>query len=134
MNLFSCLCVSLIGQRVHGLVIKKNYWTSFTGPCCRPSCRVSLRFDNGIFCANFYSGQGPFAPDNSCWCGPCFTKEGPKSFPTCKLFDKDGELLDDHLDERRFNKARPGDHLMTPFQCELCHFRNIFHLVFLYRK
>ena len=25
-----------------------------------------------------------------------------------------------------FCQARPGDHLMTPFQCELCHFRNIY--------
>ena len=24
-----------------------------------------------------------------------------------------------------FMVARPGDHLMTPFQCETCHFRNI---------
>ena len=52
---------------------------------------------------------------------------GPKSFPVRKLYDEDGELLDDHLDERRFNEARAGDHLMTPFQCELCHFRNIYH-------
>ena len=28
--------------------------------------------------------------------------------------------------ENRFNEARNGDHLMVPFQCELCHFRNIF--------
>ena len=26
----------------------------------------------------------------------------------------------------RFAEARPGDHLMTPFQCDLCHFRNIY--------
>ena len=26
----------------------------------------------------------------------------------------------------RFLEARNGDHLMVPFQCELCHFRNIF--------
>ena len=25
-----------------------------------------------------------------------------------------------------FCHARPGDHLITPFQCELCHFRNVF--------
>jgi hypothetical protein len=25
----------------------------------------------------------------------------------------------------RFKCARAGDHLMIPFQCELCHFRNI---------
>jgi hypothetical protein len=29
-------------------------------------------------------------------------------------------------DEICFKIARAGDHLMTPFQCELCHFHNIF--------
>jgi hypothetical protein len=28
-------------------------------------------------------------------------------------------------DEDRFEVARPGDHLLCPFQCELCLFRNI---------
>ena len=28
--------------------------------------------------------------------------------------------------EGRFERARNGDHLMVPFQCELCHFRNIY--------
>ena len=56
----------------------------------------------------------------------CFTKQGPKLFLIRKLYDEDGELLDDHLDDRRFNERRAGDHLMTPFQCELCHFRNIY--------
>jgi hypothetical protein len=27
--------------------------------------------------------------------------------------------------DARFRFAQPGDHLMTPFQCELCHFRNL---------
>jgi hypothetical protein len=41
--------------------------------------------------------------------------------------DEDGEDLGNHLDARRFKTGRAGDHLMTPFQCELCHFRNIYH-------
>ena len=27
--------------------------------------------------------------------------------------------------EVEFVRARNGDHLMTPFQCDLCHFRNL---------
>lgn len=38
--------------------------------------------------------------------------------------DDDGVPLPDK-EERRFLKARPGDMLMVPFQCDLCHFRNI---------
>ncbi|KAL7555831.1 hypothetical protein ACA910_002516 [Epithemia clementina (nom. ined.)] len=26
-----------------------------------------------------------------------------------------------------YKTAGPGDHLMTPYQCNLCHFRNLFH-------
>lgn len=42
------------------------------------------------------------------------------------MVDEDGEELDEHLEGNRFREARAGDHLMTPFQCELCHYRNIF--------
>jgi hypothetical protein len=30
-------------------------------------------------------------------------------------------------DESRFRRARNGDSLLTPFQCDVCHFRNIKH-------
>jgi hypothetical protein len=40
---------------------------------------------------------------------------------TCHIPSK---LLDSG-EPGRFMTARAGDHLMTPFQCELCHFRNI---------
>jgi hypothetical protein len=40
--------------------------------------------------------------------------------------DEDGEVLDGYLDDKRFLTGRAGDHLMTPFQCETCHFRNIY--------
>ena len=39
--------------------------------------------------------------------------------------DEDGEEIKNPGDETRFVEARAGDHLMTQFQCELCHFRNI---------
>jgi hypothetical protein len=39
--------------------------------------------------------------------------------------DEDGELLEGEDYDVRFKQARAGDHLMVPFQCELCHFCNI---------
>jgi hypothetical protein len=39
--------------------------------------------------------------------------------------DEDGDLLEDSDDVERFIVARAGDHLMVPFQCEACHFRNV---------
>ena len=39
--------------------------------------------------------------------------------------DEDGFEMPIAGDELRFKQARAGDFLMTPFQCDLCHFRNI---------
>ena len=39
--------------------------------------------------------------------------------------DDDGEEMVNPGDEKQFMEARVGDHLMTQFQCEVCHFRNI---------
>lgn len=39
--------------------------------------------------------------------------------------DEDGFPLVEEDDEDRFMFGRKGDHLMSPFQCDLCHFRNI---------
>jgi hypothetical protein len=50
---------------------------------------------------------------------------GKKTFPIKAQVDEDGEMLEDNGLVPRFRQARNGDHLMTPFQCELRHFRNI---------
>ena len=47
-------------------------------------------------------------------------------FPIKRAYDEDGEELPQVGDEKRFLHARNGAHLMTRFQCELCHFRNIY--------
>ena len=39
----------------------------------------------------------------------------------------DAELEVDRRDELRYMVARDGDSMVCPFQCELCHFRNIQH-------
>ena len=40
--------------------------------------------------------------------------------------DEDGEELDEDDGKTRYLNGRAGDHLMVPFQCGLCHFRNIY--------
>ena len=40
--------------------------------------------------------------------------------------DDVGKILEDSGGKKRFMGAKNGDHLMVPFQCKLCHFRNIF--------
>jgi hypothetical protein len=47
-------------------------------------------------------------------------------FPVTQQLDEDGvDITPDH-EKSRYLVARAGDHLMTPFQCELCHYRNIY--------
>jgi hypothetical protein len=50
---------------------------------------------------------------------------GVHKFPIRQKVDDDGEIIEDDDDDIRFKCGRPGNHLMVPFQCEVCHFRNI---------
>ena len=42
-----------------------------------------------------------------------------------KTLDDEGNVIEKDKDVNRFMVGRDGDHLITPFQCETCHFRNI---------
>jgi hypothetical protein len=109
-----------------GSLNEVNYWTNFEGLCQRPTCRRYLRAEDGLFCANFNSQRGSFAPCLGAWCPECYVGTGHVDFPIIRQLDEDGVDITAPGDETRFKIARAGDHLMTPFQCELCHFHNIF--------
>ena len=66
-----------------------------------------------------------FPPCRSVWCPECFVPVGNKRFLIQVGYDDDGKKLTRQGDEKRFREGRAGDHLMAPFQCPLCHFRNI---------
>ena len=78
-----------------------------------------------MFCANYSSQRGSFPPCKNCWCAGCFTPVGNQPFPIKRTLDEDGIEIKRGDDDLRFLRGRDGDHLMTPYQCELCHFRNI---------
>jgi hypothetical protein len=62
------------------------------------------------------------------WCPECYVGNGLVDFPIMRQFlDEDGVDITAPGDEKRFKVAHAGDHLMTPFQCELCHFHNIYN-------
>jgi hypothetical protein len=42
-----------------------------------------------------------------------------------KQVDEEGNVVAELGGEKRFQMARLGDHLMSLFQCKLCHCRNI---------
>jgi hypothetical protein len=90
------------------------------------TCRRYLQGSEGVFCANFWSQRGRFAPCQGVWCPPCLKPVGRTEFPIALQYDDEGELITSEDEEKRFLEARAGDHLMTPFQCDQCHFRNIY--------
>ena len=59
------------------------------------------------------------------WCGKCYTTHPRNPFPIKLPLDEEGDLQIDERDLDRFKTGRDGDHLITAFQCDLCHFRNI---------
>jgi hypothetical protein len=105
---------------------KSSCWMSFKGLCQKKTCHKYLQGGEGIFCGNFMSRRGNCALCKGAWCPPCFRPLGRIHFPIALRYDDEGEVITSDDEEKRFVEARAGDHLMTPFQCEICHFRNIY--------
>lgn len=76
-------------------------------------------------CANSSHWRGLWPPCKGTWCNGCYKIEDDGRFPIRKPKDEEGYVLANAKDERRFLFGREGDHLVTTFQCDLCHFRNI---------
>lgn len=57
------------------------------------------------------------------WHGNCYRLRTGDKFPIAKLQDIKG--INDPSEDDKFKFARNGDNFLCPFQCDLCHFRNI---------
>jgi hypothetical protein len=80
---------------------------------------------SGIFCANFATCRPPWLACQRVWCGPCYTPHPLDKFYYHCSKDEDGFEWGPKEDATRFWVARAGDHLLVPFQCDLCSFRNL---------
>jgi len=59
------------------------------------------------------------------WCGSCYTPPTDITFYHHLPSDESGYIWTTDKDATRHLHARNGDHLITPFQCDLCIFRNL---------
>ena len=59
------------------------------------------------------------------WHGKCYKLRIGDKFPIAKLDEAEG--IHDPTDDDKFTHARNGDNFNCPFQCDLCHLRNIQH-------
>lgn len=82
---------------------------------------------SGLFCANFAHSRECWPPCRSVWCGDCYTTHPLDRFPRHIPVDESGFEWRPIEDQRKYLHARDGDHLITPFQCDLCVFRNLQH-------
>ena len=64
----------------------------------------------------------------SVWCGDCYRESPTDPFPRLQTVEAEdeSEVLLEETDLERHRHGRNGDHLMgVPFECDLCHFRNM---------
>lgn len=106
--------------------MKENNPTTFwlwEGPCI--VCGKWRGKLKGLFCSNFLHARGIFPPCRSVFCPSCYKADPNVVFHIHKAEDDEGVVWRRKKDETRFLVARMGDHIFTPFQCDLCWFRNL---------
>ena len=100
-----------------------SYWKNLSGYCKARGCGKLVSPGFVVVCANYLSRRGAFGLCRGAWCAGCYRLE-QEAFRYREYVDDDSLTLA-RKEEELYLKARDGDHLMCPFQCELCHFRNI---------
>jgi len=80
----------------------------------------------GLFCANFASSRGSWMACHQSWCHKCYSSDNELGFWIEQPQDVEGvKWHKKKVDGERYLYGRAGDHLMSPFQCDLCVFRNL---------
>ena len=111
----------------------QNSWPP-VGNC--QNCGKRIKWTEGIFCANFCWSVGRYNQCQAAWCGKCYTSDRTITYHK----ERDPRITQENLEDegdvfalwkskgpspQDFDIARPGDHLICPFLCDLC----IFHIV-----
>ena len=79
----------------------------------------------GIFCSNFNHSRGIWSPCRSVWCATCYVAEPSVKFHINAPDEDEGVVWKRKGESSKFLQARSGDFIFTPFQCDVCSFRNI---------
>jgi hypothetical protein len=79
----------------------------------------------GLFCVNFAHSRGCWAACKQVWCGSCYTNHALDRFPRHEPVDEEGFNWKPDEERLRYTQARDGDFLLSPFQCDICVFRNV---------
>jgi hypothetical protein len=79
----------------------------------------------GLFCMNFVSSHSRWRACKSVWCGRYYTPPEQVKFYRHDIKVEGGFHWVRPRDASRHLSARDGEHLVTPFQCNLCMFWNL---------
>jgi len=90
-------------------------------------CGKNLREMGGLFCGNFAICRPPWKECRAAWCGSCYIPHELDKFFQYTLADEDGFEWGPKPSQLHYKMVRDGDHLVTPFQFDLCHFCNLTH-------
>jgi hypothetical protein len=99
-----------------------EFW-NWVGPCF--VCGVVRDQMSGVFCANYATSRTPWPACLQMWCGACYTPHLLDKFYQHLPSDEVGFEWRPKSDANRHRVAQAGDHLLVPFQCDLCSFRNL---------
>lgn len=85
-------------------------------------CGTERQGPNSIFCANYGTYRTGFYICKSVWCPECYVSHPNDEFHVNVRRGESGLEWLHPKDEKRFQCGRSGDHLMCPFQCDICVF------------
>jgi hypothetical protein len=123
MNLSSLLLFYLSFHSTLGTSETSLEFWNWVGPCV--VCWIIRDQMLGMFCTNFVTCWPPWPACHQVWCEPCYTPHPLDKFYHHRPKDELGFEWGPKEDAKRFREARPGDHLLVTFQCDLCSFRNL---------
>ena len=110
-----------------GRFLDRRSWLDGQTSCVKCSLRIPL--SSGIICGNFGCRETEGSVCVGAWHRSCYQQHVKDGYPVLSIMDLNDSLIDDGTmvsdDLLRFKERRDGDHLMTPFQCDTCHFVNI---------
>lgn len=122
LRLSNLLCPGHLGRLV-------DYSQWLTGNVRCQKCNGKVTKLSGVICGNFGVPRFGSWCCNGVWHAQCYVQSEKDKFPVLSAIDLDGSLVDDATmeedDREKFKVARDGDHMLVPFQCDICQFLNI---------
>jgi len=133
-NPYLLVSLFLLSGAPHGSFdLRPSFW-HWEGNCV--VCGKKTQWTQDLFCGNFSNSVGTYAKCLNTWCPGCYTSSPKPKFHFAGGKEGVASLGEDvdrlesgwrtgQFDPSRFNVARKGDHLMCPFECDVCVFRKL---------